>query len=312
MFDLHDPGSVERARRAFRAFLETGEVHNAALVLRRDDGTRIDVSLNASAVRDEEGRIVRARLVWHDITHLKLAERRLRESLVRQKDLLQRERTLRRELNHRVRNNLASILGLVRVYERAGKDARTFSEAVRGKVRAMSEVHDMISGAHGLLVDLATLTDRLAAFAAPPQEDGAEERGRRVCFSGPAAAIPASQAAALAMIVQELLTNARKHGALSTPEGVISVDWSLESSGDADILELTWAESGGPPVSPPGPRGVGLGLITGLTEAELQGRCEFLFEPHGLRFVLSASLDPSARAPAPSPLMVEPSNRSAT
>lgn len=115
------------------------------------------------------------------------------------------------------------------------------------------------------------------------------------------------------MIVQELLTNARKHGALSTPDGVISVDWSLESSGGADILELTWTESGGPPVSPPGPRGVGLGLITGLAGAELQGRCEFLFEPHGLRFVLSVSLDPSARArpPAPTRLAVEPSNRSA-
>lgn len=187
VFDLYDPGSVEDARRAFRALLDTGEVHNAEQALRRDDGARIDVSLNASAVRDADGRVVRARLVWHDITHHKAAERRLRESLVRQKDLLRRERTLRRELNHRVRNNLASILGLVGVYERAGKDACALSDAVRGKVRAMAEVHDMISGAHGLLVDLAALAERLAAFAVPPPGDAGEEGGRRVRFSGPAA-----------------------------------------------------------------------------------------------------------------------------
>ena len=279
VFDLYDPSSVEEARRAFQEFRRTGATHNLELVFRPKGGQPINVSLNATALRDAAGNIVRGRCVWHDITHYKENEARLRESLGRQQELLQRETMLLRELNHRVRNNLAGILGLVRICERSGKSPDEVSAAIRGKVRAMTEAHDMISHAHGQPVDLGAIVARLAA----PEQNGEA----RIRWSGPPAPVPAAQVSAMAMILQELMTNAQKHGALAGTAGEIGIEWRL---GPEQRLELTWRERGGPAPNGTGLRGIGLGLIEGLAGAELQGSCTFRFEPQGLCFSLAATL----------------------
>ena len=64
----------------FQSFVETGEVHDAELVLKRKDGSKIDVSLNVSSIRDEEGNVLYGRLVWRNITRHKRAENALRRS----------------------------------------------------------------------------------------------------------------------------------------------------------------------------------------------------------------------------------------
>lgn len=80
LFDLYHPDSMKEARQAFHTFVSLGEVKNAELQLRRKDGGKVDVMLNVSAIRDAQGRIIKSRSVWRDITSLKHAEKALRDT----------------------------------------------------------------------------------------------------------------------------------------------------------------------------------------------------------------------------------------
>ena len=87
VFERYHPDCVADAHKVFQSFVETGEVHDAELVLQRKDGTRIDVSLNASSVRDEEGNVLYGRSVWRNITRHKRAVKALRRSETRYRTL---------------------------------------------------------------------------------------------------------------------------------------------------------------------------------------------------------------------------------
>ena len=87
IFERYHPDCIEDAHKVFQSFVETGEVHDAELVLKRQDGSKIDVSLNVSSVRDEEGNVLYGRLVWRNITRHKRAEKALRRSETRYRTL---------------------------------------------------------------------------------------------------------------------------------------------------------------------------------------------------------------------------------
>ena len=87
IFERYHPDCIEKAREVFQAFVEAGEVHDAELVLKRKDGSKIDVSLNVSSVRDEEGNVLYGRSVWRNITRHKRAEKALRRSETRYRTL---------------------------------------------------------------------------------------------------------------------------------------------------------------------------------------------------------------------------------
>src|SRR4030095_4217749 len=110
---------------------------------------------------------------------------------------------------------------------------------------------------------------------------------------GPDVALTAAATEALAMVLHELVTNASKYGALSTPEGRVSVSWECRNSGDAStgqILVLRWRESGGPPVSAPSQYGYGTSLISDLIPHELGGSVDLAFPSEGVTCTIGIPL----------------------
>ena len=242
------------------------------------------------ALFDGQGNVVEYQGVGVDITESKLAELSVKQANERLASLLKREADLRRELNHRVRNNLASLLGLVELYSKSSATVPELAEAIRGKVAAMREVHELISATSGG-ADLASLVSRLAgSFAKMGQGPS------RVTWEGPTVLLPPEVATATAMIVQELLMNSLKHGALADASGQVALEWAPPAEGPG--LSLVWRERipsrmafadlvpdpsrVGMSDTPPQHGGAGLSLVRGLASFELRGDASFSFEPAGL------------------------------
>lgn len=228
----------------------------------------------SNPVRNAAGRITGYVGFVTDITQTKQSRDDLFASLQRQLELLEREKSLRRELDHRVRNNLASLIGLVSLYERTDRSTNDLARTLRGQISAMKQVHETISRAGGGDVCIKTLFETLRLSLVP--QDAIE----RVTLLGPPLMVSAPQAAALAMIVQELVTNSLKHGALTSLVGTISLNWiegARFKGSSKSTLEIEWHEKGpADPVtmSPPG-SGVGIALIEGFAKTDLGGSVRF-------------------------------------
>jgi two-component system CheB/CheR fusion protein len=97
----------------------------------------------------------------------------------------------------------------------------------------------------------------------------------------------------MALGLHELATNAAKHGALSAPEGRVSLTWTVDGEAKARRLRLTWRETGGPPASSPGPPGFGSRLIERGLASEMKANVRLVYEPGGIVFSLTAPLSDS-------------------
>lgn len=220
----------------------------------------------------EDGKAVRLAGISLDITARKAAE--------------DRQRLLLDELNHRVKNTLASVQSIAMQTLRHAEHPADFNEAFIERIHALARAHELLSEASWDGASLADVIERTLHVHV------AEGDRRNVILSGPAVRLGPNAAVTLNMVFHELATNASKYGALSTPDGQVDVAWSLAASGEAIMLD--WRESGGPAVSPPGRRGFGSRLIErGLTR-EMGGEAQMSFLPGGLwchiRLPISAKL----------------------
>lgn len=231
-----------------------------------------------------------------DITAQKEAQENLLNAYADMRRMLSREENLRRELNHRVRNNLSGLLGLVGVYERSGRGAREVAQGLRGKIHAMKDVHDVISTTGWKAVSLRAILDRLGKASSD------ELLGKLVSVDGTDIEIPAAQAPALAMILQELFTNSRKHGALGVKGGTVAISWVIDPPTSAGTpVRFEWVETGmahkDDQAVDLANSGVGLGLIVGLARSELRGDAVYDFNRTGARWNLTVIVDPPAQKP---------------
>ena len=277
-----------------RAHLERNVPYDSEFRLKTPRGYRWFRS-RGMAERDAGGKPIRFAGSIADVDDRRRMEQELRESVVEQQRLLGREHTLLRELNHRVRNNLAGLLGLVNLYQRSGRGAAEVGAAIREKIFALRQVHDLIAQAAGLPVEISQLACSLADAVLP-----AEVRQALVVL-GPAVGVPASQSSALAMVLQELMTNSVKHGALRGAGGGVRLTWSIperhaapcgageRAESEETMIELRWQEWGMQGLAPPTRRGTGLGLIEGMARSELMGDVAFTFEPSGMQCTLCIS-----------------------
>jgi two-component sensor histidine kinase len=181
------------------------------------------------------------------------------------------------ELNHRVKNTLATVLAL------AGQTLRDADAAVRqafdGRLMALAVAHDVLTRESW---EGANLSDVVAASLAPY---GGDMDGR-FGFSGPPIRVLPRAALALVMGLHELTTNALKYGALSNATGSVDVQWTVVGQ----ALRLSWLEVGGPPVIPPTRRGFGAQLVERSVARDLCGTASIDFAPHGVACVIEAPL----------------------
>jgi PAS domain S-box-containing protein len=219
--------------------LKNGEhIDHYETVRTAKDGRRIDISLTISPLRDRFGNVVGASKVARDVTLRKEADR-LRQLLVD-------------ELNHRVKNVLATVQALASQSLRHTTNPADFVSSFSGRVQALARVHTLLTEAALQGADVGQIVRDQVLLGAAADE--------RIACSGPLLMLEPRAATHLALILHELGTNARKYGTLSVPSGRLSVTWSLERNGGRD-LHLIWEESGGPKVNAPAAHGFGTMLI---------------------------------------------------
>ncbi len=202
------------------------------------DGRRVDISLTVSPLRDTLGNVVGASKVARDITERKQAEKL--------------QRLLVDELNHRVKNTLATIQAIASQSLHRAKSPGDFVTTFSGRVQALARAHDLLTQKNLQGAEIMGLVREQVLYG------GFDDT--RVACSGPMLVLDAQAAMHLALILHELATNARKYGALSVPTGRLSVSWELRTNGERDLV-LDWKERGGPRIAVPRQKGFGSVLI---------------------------------------------------
>jgi len=202
------------------------------------DGRRVDISLTVSPLRNKCGKVIGASKVARDIT-----ERKQSEKL---------QRLLVEELNHRVKNTLATIQAVANQSLRHAKRPSDFASSFSGRVQALARAHDLLSRTKLQGVELGELVREQVLIG--------KTDDRRIEYSGPSLVLDSQSTIHMALVLHELATNARKYGALSVTNGRLSIAWETSSNGSSKLI-LEWRERGGPKVSVPKERGFGSSLI---------------------------------------------------
>jgi two-component sensor histidine kinase len=180
------------------------------------------------------------------------------------------------QLNHRVKNTLATIQAISAQTLRAASDLPSAREALDRRIRSMAQAHDLLTVRAWTGANLTDVVRRaLDAFALP-----------QVKISGRAIDVSPKHALALSLALHELATNATKYGALSQPDGRVTVEWGVQDG----MLRLGWEESGGPPVEPPKQKGFGSRLLEEFVAHDLGGSTKLHYDASGVRCNITARL----------------------
>jgi two-component sensor histidine kinase len=236
----------------------------------RKDGSRFWATGELTPLQDDSGAVVGYVKVLRDRTEQRRAQ--------------EHQRLLINELNHRVKNTLATVQSIASQTLRNASSPDDAREALENRLLALSRAHDVLTRENW---EGASLHEIVAQAVAPYSSRGED----RLHLTGEAIRLQPRMALAVAMALQELATNAVKYGALSNATGEVRIAWT---DGE-DRLHLIWRETGGPPVKPPSRRGFGTRLIERSLASDLNGEVRIRFEPTGLVCTVDAPLTPDGR-----------------
>jgi PAS domain S-box-containing protein len=249
--DRHDEETMilERIRRGER-------VEHYETVRQRKHGSRVDISLTVSPVRNSSGKIIGASKIARDISERKRSEAQIA--------------ILAREAEHRAKNVLATVQATVHLTQADTPEG--LKQAIEGRIQALANVHRLFVESRWTGAELHNLVkEELAAYS--------QGRETRVQIDGPGVLLEPTAAQAIAVTLHELATNAAKYGALSVPDGRVRVEWSRQHGGR---LVLRWTENGGPPVAMPTRRGFGARVMENMIRRQLKGELRLDWRAEGL------------------------------
>jgi two-component system, chemotaxis family, CheB/CheR fusion protein len=185
-----------------------------------------------------------------------------------------RQQILMRELQHRVKNTMATVSAIVAHTGQNAKDYKAFRALLDGRMQALATTHGRLTESNWQPVPLRAIAeDALGSYAG---------NAHRVTIRGDAIVVPPKAALTLGMALHELATNAAKHGALSVDGGSVALSWK-RNSGSPPALELNWQEVDGPEIAAPPGRGFGRFLLEKGIAHDLEGNVDLRFERHGVR-----------------------------
>ena len=247
----------------------------------RPDGREVWLEEASMAEFDAAGRMTRLSGLTLDITENKRAE--------------EHQNALMAELDHRVKNVLARVAAVAKSTRQGSSSVDEFVRTLDGRIGSMATAHSLLSQSrwHGV-----SLPDLVRNQLAPYTTDA------NMTISGADVVLSAASTQAVAMVLHELVTNAAKYGALSTPGGRISVSWDRQpNENGAASLIVVWQELGGPPIAAPLQSGFGTNLIRELIPHELGGEVHLSLAPDGVRCKIVVPLEPGQ---TPSPVTEPP------
>lgn len=243
------------------ALKENRPIRGVEAIAQRPDGSRVPFTPYPTPLHDAEGNLVGAINMLVDITERKQAENR--------------QKTLIDELNHRVKNTLATVQSLAVQTARDAVDAKDGYKRFEARLLALSRAHDLLTRRHWGNTPLDSLAQEvlMPVFGSDPD---------RVIVEGPSIDVGTRVALNLTMTLNELAINALKYGAMSVETGSLSVKWELQPQPHGTLFTLDWRESGGPVVSRPEREGLGSRLMKRCIERDLGGTFDLTFAPQGV------------------------------
>ncbi|MGB6175424.1 MAG: HWE histidine kinase domain-containing protein, partial [Methylocella sp.] len=263
---VHHPDHVDRVVRKLRHSFDTGEPWEDTFPLRSKDGEYRWFLSRALPIRDEHDRIQH----WFG-TNTDITERLRAEG----------QRTiLVNELNHRVKNTLATVQAIAAQTLRNANVDSSVRDTFESRLVALSNAHSILTQESW---ETAEIHDVMARALEP-------HAGReRLTVHGPSIRLSPKAAIAIAMGMHELATNAVKYGALSNRTGQVAVTWKVDGP-KPGTLHLQWKESGGPTVKPPSRKGFGSRLIERNLVYDLNGTAKIDYQPEGIVCTITSKL----------------------
>lgn len=195
------------------------------------------------------------------------------------------------ELDHRVKNVLASIMSMASQTLRSTPAPEEFRQSFNGRLMCLSRAHDLLAAHAWRGAPVAEVVEEaMRPF---------ESRAPRLTSGGPQVILAPEAASALLLILYELAGNAQAYGAWSTAEGRVELGWHIDETAEPARFRLSWREHGGPAVEEPARRGFGSRLIEIGLARPPSGEARLSFEPQGVTFDLAAPLSDRIRRPQP-------------
>jgi two-component system CheB/CheR fusion protein len=255
------PAFSERMRAPIDEVFERGkEIANVEASVRMNGDALRDYLIDFFAYEEEDNRITGAGIILKDVTELRALEKELRR--------------LMDELQHRVKNTLATVASIVNQTVAVKDDKADLVDTLKRRINALAATHNLLTTRDWRDASLLDLIEsELKPF----------DHRDRIVLKGPVVRLPPKHALTLTLTLHELATNAAKYGALAYESGRLSIDWIVTEDGSQRLLQINWIETGvDRKGAPPVKEGFGSRLIKNGVVYDLQGTCEYRLHEDGM------------------------------